>query len=133
MRLGFTVFPGTKFPEEGLQQAIVRLPPAYLEFVWPYQEPAATLEPWGRKLWETAKSGGRPMERLCQQFITLMADNRPNCDDARVARNILADLGRSGNISWKTRARLTHWCHTIQKQFSFRRKHVLVFTPESPK
>src|SRR5690349_7155772 len=37
--LGFTVLSGNTFPEQGLQQAGVRLPPTYVEFLSPYQEP----------------------------------------------------------------------------------------------
>ena len=50
--------------------------------------------------------------RQCQRFIAAMADNRPNCDDAGVAKLILSDLDRRGEPNGKTRARLTHWCHT---------------------
>jgi hypothetical protein len=50
--------------------------------------------------------------RQCQLFITEMSDNRPNCDDAGIARKIVSDLDRYGQPSRRTRARLTHWCHT---------------------
>ncbi len=38
-KLGFTPFGGNKFPSQGLDQAIVALPPAYVELLWPYQKP----------------------------------------------------------------------------------------------
>jgi len=50
--------------------------------------------------------------RQCELFIAEMADNRPNCDDAGVARKILSELERHGQPTARTRARLTHWCHT---------------------
>ena len=50
--------------------------------------------------------------RQCELFIAEMSANRPNCDDAGVARKILSDLDRYGQPSPRTRARLTHWCHT---------------------
>ena len=52
------------------------------------------------------------VRRQCQLFIAEMSDNRPNCDDAGVARKILSDLDRHGQVDPKTRARLTRWCHT---------------------
>ena len=39
-RLGFAAIPGNKFPPDGLQQAIISLPPAYVELMWLYQKPA---------------------------------------------------------------------------------------------
>jgi hypothetical protein len=50
--------------------------------------------------------------RQCQLFIAEMSDNRPNCDDAGVARKILIGLDRRGQVDPRTRARLTRWCHT---------------------
>jgi hypothetical protein len=41
-----------------------------------------------------------------------MADNRPNCDDAGVARLIVKELDSYGNIRPATRDRLLRWCHT---------------------
>lgn len=38
--LGFSPLPGNKFPADGLEQAIIDLPPAYIEFLWPYEKPA---------------------------------------------------------------------------------------------
>ncbi len=39
-KLGFATFGGNKFPAQGLDQAIIALPPAYVELLWPYQKPA---------------------------------------------------------------------------------------------
>jgi hypothetical protein len=50
--------------------------------------------------------------RQCHLFIAAMSDNRPNCDDAGVARKILSELDRHGQVAASTRARLTRWCHT---------------------
>jgi hypothetical protein len=50
--------------------------------------------------------------RQCELFIAEMSANRPNCDDAGVARKILSELDRYGQPSSRTRARLTRWCHT---------------------
>jgi len=50
--------------------------------------------------------------RQCQLFIAEMSGNRPNCDDAGVARKILIGLDRHGQVDPRTRARLTRWCHT---------------------
>ena len=41
-----------------------------------------------------------------------MSGNRPNCDDAGIAKRILSDLERRGEPSARNRAILTHWCHT---------------------
>ena len=37
--LGFSVLPGNTFPEEGLQQAVILFPPAYVELLWQYKKP----------------------------------------------------------------------------------------------
>ena len=50
--------------------------------------------------------------RQCRRFIGEMKDNRPNCDDAGVARRILEDLASRGQPSAKHRRILTHWCNT---------------------
>jgi len=50
--------------------------------------------------------------RQCHLFIAEMSGNRPNCDDAGVARKILAGIDRHGQVDSRTRARLTRWCHT---------------------
>ena len=46
------------------------------------------------------------VRRRCAEFINTMADNRPNCDDAGVARLILEELDTYGNIKATTRDRL---------------------------
>ena len=48
----------------------------------------------------------------CKKFIELMENNRPNCDDAGVARRILEELDRYGNVRPQTRYRLSTWCDT---------------------
>jgi hypothetical protein len=50
--------------------------------------------------------------RQCSIFIDTMAENRPNCDDAGVARRILEELERYGKIKPTTRDRLLRWCDT---------------------
>ena len=50
--------------------------------------------------------------RQCELFIAEMSANRPNCDDAGVARKILREIDGNGQPTPRTRARLTHWCHT---------------------
>ena len=45
-------------------------------------------------------------------FIVAMSANRPNCDDAGMAREILADLELHGEPTRRHRVRLTKWCHT---------------------
>ena len=69
---------------------------------------------------ESAKSRGnlramrdiQEVRKQCKRFISTMAENRPNCDDAGVARRILEELNQYGDITPRTRARLLHWCHT---------------------
>lgn len=51
-------------------------------------------------------------KRQCHIFIAAMKDNRPNCDDAGMARRILEDLADRGEPRISHRRRLTHWCHT---------------------
>ena len=51
-------------------------------------------------------------KRQCHLFVSEMKDNRPNCDDAGMARRILEDLARRGEPTGRHRARLTWWCHT---------------------
>lgn len=48
----------------------------------------------------------------CGKFIECMKHNRPNCDDAGVARRILEELARYGDVTPKTRYRLSTWCDT---------------------
>lgn len=57
-KLGFAAIPGNKFPTTGLQQAIIHLPPAYLELLWFYQKPAndSNSNPYQRIF----ESGGGP-------------------------------------------------------------------------
>jgi len=52
------------------------------------------------------------VKKQCALFINAMEDNRPNCDDAGVARRILEELGQYGNIKPATRYRLFTWCDT---------------------
>lgn len=51
-------------------------------------------------------------KRQCGRFIAELENNRPNCDDAGVARRILEDLSQRGEPTRAHRARLTRWCHT---------------------
>jgi hypothetical protein len=73
--------------------------------------------------------------RQCELFIAEMADNRPNCDDAGVARKILSEVERYGQPTARTRARLTHWCHTngtlYQRGVLSRKQFATQFTVES--
>lgn len=48
----------------------------------------------------------------CEKFIAMMENNRPNCDDAGVARRILEELNQYGDIKPATRYRLSTWCDT---------------------
>jgi hypothetical protein len=50
--------------------------------------------------------------RQCELFIAEMSANRPHYDDAGVAREILSEIDRYGQLTAQTRSRLTHWCHT---------------------
>jgi hypothetical protein len=52
------------------------------------------------------------VRKQCHLFIDAMTDNRPNCDDAGVARRILEELERYGSITSTTRNRLFRWCDT---------------------
>src|SRR5580658_7924081 len=56
--LGFTPFDGNKFPAQGLAQAIIALPPAYVELLWPYQKPADADS--SDSLVKKAEAGGGP-------------------------------------------------------------------------
>jgi hypothetical protein len=58
-KLGFTPFGGNKFPGLGLEQALIRLPPAYVELLWPYQKPtdARNSDP----VVKMAETGGGPV------------------------------------------------------------------------
>jgi Glyoxalase-like domain len=57
-KLGFSPVPGNRFPGQGLEQAIVSLPPAYLEFLWPYQKPTDADELTARLLQKVGAGGG---------------------------------------------------------------------------
>jgi hypothetical protein len=60
-KLGFSPeVSGEKFPEDGLEHAIIWLPPTNVELLWPYQEPTKLSE-LGRALLAKAKSGGGPV------------------------------------------------------------------------
>jgi hypothetical protein len=54
----------------------------------------------------------RKVRRECERFIEEMRNNRPNCDDAGVARRILEELNQYGEIKPATRYRLLTWCDT---------------------
>jgi len=56
-KLGFSVRPGNQFPEQGLAHAIMRLPPAYIEVLWPYQKPSKTPS-FAAAVRQKAESGG---------------------------------------------------------------------------
>ncbi|HPV09020.1 MAG TPA: hypothetical protein PLD57_18285 [Aggregatilineales bacterium] len=57
-------------------------------------------------------ASGTDVRRLCRDFIAKMSANRPNCNDAGVAEDILRELDNRGQLTARTRHRLTHWCHT---------------------
>jgi len=58
-KLGFTPFVGNKFVSEGLDQAIIELPPAhYLELLWPYREPAPDARPIATTVRKVLETGG---------------------------------------------------------------------------
>jgi hypothetical protein len=48
----------------------------------------------------------------CELFISVMEDNRPNSDDAGVARRVLDEMETRGRLTLVTYRRLAHWCHT---------------------
>jgi hypothetical protein len=60
-KLGFTPFTGSKFPAEGLDQAIIELSPAYIELLWPYREPAADARPIASRVRKKVELGGGPV------------------------------------------------------------------------
>jgi hypothetical protein len=60
-KLGFTPFDGNKFPAQGLDQAIVQLPPAYVELLWPYQKPT-DIPDAVRSVFKKVEAGGGPAE-----------------------------------------------------------------------
>ena len=60
-RLGFTPFTGSKLAAEGLDQAIIELPPAYVELLWPYREPAGDARPIASRVRRKVELGGGPL------------------------------------------------------------------------
>ncbi|MEW5979983.1 MAG: DUF3553 domain-containing protein [Acidobacteriota bacterium] len=48
----------------------------------------------------------------CELFIAVMADNRPNSDDAGMARRVLEEMETRGRLTSTTLRRLVQWCHT---------------------
>jgi Glyoxalase-like domain len=60
-RLGFTPLIGTKFPADGLEQATIALPPAYVELFWPYQELTTNARPLAGLVRKKVESGGGPV------------------------------------------------------------------------
>jgi hypothetical protein len=60
-KLGFTPLAGTKFPADGLEQATIALPPAYVELFWPYQEPTTNARPLAGLVRKKVESGGGPV------------------------------------------------------------------------
>ena len=78
-KLGFSVRPGNQFPEQGLAHAIMRLPPAYIEVLWPYQKPSKTPS-FAAAVRQKAESGGgvasynidvSPIERAADEMRRL--------------------------------------------------------------
>jgi len=56
-KLGFSARPGNQFPEQGLAHAIIRLPPAFVELLWPYQK-ALNPPSFAVAVRQKAESGG---------------------------------------------------------------------------
>lgn len=52
------------------------------------------------------------LRSACELFISLMEDNRPNSDDAGIARLILHEMETRGRLTLTTCRRLVQWCHT---------------------
>lgn len=61
---------------------------------------------------ELASAESEKVRRLCKDFIATMSGNRPNCNDAGVAEDVLRDLDQRGRLTARTRRRLTRWCHS---------------------
>jgi glyoxalase-like protein len=59
-KLGFSVVHGTRFPAPGLEQAIIQLPPAYIELLWPYQKPTKPVGLSAKLIAKRIESGGGP-------------------------------------------------------------------------
>lgn len=52
------------------------------------------------------------LRAACDLFISVMEDNRPNSDDAGVARRVINEIETGGRLTLTTFRRLAHWCHT---------------------
>lgn len=52
------------------------------------------------------------LETLCHRFHEEMKDNRPNCDDGKMALNVLRDIKGQGELTQATMHQLLAWCHT---------------------
>jgi hypothetical protein len=59
-KLGFSVVHGTRFPAPGLEQAIIQLPQAYIELLWPYQKPTKPVGLSAKLIAKRIESGGGP-------------------------------------------------------------------------
>jgi len=55
--------------------------------------------------------------RACQTFISELSENRKRYDDAGVAKCVLRDLDRYGELTRTTRRRLSWWCTTEGNPF----------------
>jgi Glyoxalase-like domain len=61
-KLGFTPFTGIKFPSQGLERAVIPLPPqASVELLWPYQEAAPGARPLVALVRKKVALGGGPV------------------------------------------------------------------------
>jgi len=56
-------------------------------------------------------------KHFCERFIAEMADNRKGHDDAGVARQVLSDLGKYGQVMPAHKSKLSRWCHTNGNPF----------------
>jgi hypothetical protein len=52
------------------------------------------------------------LEQLCNRFHADLEHNRPNCNDGKMALNVLADMKRVGRLSAATKKQLLAWCYT---------------------
>lgn len=52
------------------------------------------------------------VQSLCEQFYNEITSNRRNKDDGRLAKNVMRDLERYGELGQATRKQLLSWCHT---------------------
>ena len=53
---------------------------------------------------------GRELRLLCGHFHEAMRDNRPKCDDGRMALHVVSDMQRFGNLQQGTARLLAFWC-----------------------